>query len=331
MESLVSSTQYSHPASIIETPSIKINASERVKSRTYHTPYHTQVNNTTHLLKQMLNGAISPSDLSIVEMIEQIRPKSLRDYDQIPMHSIDLLRQVILAAPYLNNKAVAFVGDHDGTCLLFGILGRLGKIPQPACMLLLDFDERLLVVAARLAKQFGFENRLKTHLYNVFDPIPRHLQGQYDWFYTNPPYGCRNEGESVRLFINRGCELVRTDYANGCIILPHDSDRQWTHAAMLATQKFLCDHNWVIDKKLNQLHRYHLDDDQELSSSILFARYERLPNLISRQMPYSERQVDQEEIPHFYGRSVSPPYPRYIRKDGSYEYKLQSGGRYEFE
>lgn len=189
-------------------------------------------------LKDKLLVRITKDDLEAVQIIEQTRPKSLRAYDQIPMHSIDLLCQVKLIASYLAGQSVVFMGDHDSTSLLLGLLSKQQTFSKPTHMLLLDFDERLLLAANALADQYGFNDILDVRLYNVFDPVPPDLIGQFDWFYTNPPYGCRNEGESARLFITRCCELARLDGANGCIILPHDPYRPWTHSAMLATQKF---------------------------------------------------------------------------------------------
>jgi N4-bis(aminopropyl)spermidine synthase len=197
------------------------------------------------LLKDKLLIKVTQADLEAVRIIEEIRPKSLRAYDQIPMKSEDMVRQTKLVGPLLRGKSVVFMGDHDSTSLLLALLGELQNFPKPAHMLILDFDERLLVAANALADRYGFNDILDVQLYNAFDPVPLELMGKFDWFYTNPPYGCRNQGESARLFITRCFELVRSDEANGCIILPHDPSRPWTRSAMLATQRFLCNYDWT--------------------------------------------------------------------------------------
>jgi predicted methyltransferase len=234
-------------------------------------------------------------------------------FDQIPMLPADHVRQIKIMAPYLAGKDVAFMGDSDGASLLLGLLGaHLGKLPRH--MLLVDFDERLLVAARAFAQQHGFSHLLTTRLYNAFDPIPLDLRGQFDWFYTNPPYGSHNEGASVRLFVTRGSELTRAG-GHGCIILPHDGERDWTRSAMRETQRFLVQHDWVVIEKLRGVHRYRLDDDRQLTSSLVLV--DHTPGDQATPMPYAGRRVAFAEIPLFYGRTVNPPYPRYIRADGT--------------
>lgn len=66
------------------------------------------------------------------------------------------------------------------------------------------------------------------------------------------------------------------------------------------------------------MHGYHLDDDPALlSASVCF----ELQDLERAAAPstYAARRVDFDEIRHFYGASVSPPYPRYIRANQSLE------------
>lgn len=239
-----------------------------------------------------------------ITLIEQARPLALRAYDQIPMKADDLLFQARFIAPYLAHQHVAFVGDYDSTSALLGLLGTRGT-PLPATMLVLDFDERVLASVQALALRYGFADRLTVRRYNVFDPLPQDLLGQYDWFYTNPPYGSCNNGESARLFITRGCELTHGG-GRGCIILPDDPRRRWAQQAMLATQQFLTEHYWLVREKFDEMHHYHLDDDRDLASSLLIA--EHVPDAYGahRRLPYAGRHVATTEIPQFYGRSVLP-------------------------
>jgi N4-bis(aminopropyl)spermidine synthase len=181
-------------------------------------------------------------------------------------------------------------------------------------MTLLDFDDRLLEIGSLLAHRFKFSDRFTSRSYNVFDPLPRELDKDFDAFYTNPPYGASNSGASARLFITRGCELTKGEKAEGYILLPEDQKRSWTRTAMLETQRFLTDHNWVVTACVPQLHRYHLDDDKGLKSSFLCVAYGAAGSP-SLQMPWQGRAVEQTEIPHFYGKGVSPPFPRYLALD----------------
>lgn len=256
---------------------------------------------------------VTRTEKALTELVARSRPEPFRAFDQIPMHSGDLARQVKLVAPLLENHRVAFVGDMDGTATLLGLLAAAGG-SAPASLLVLDFDARVLETVHSLAQLYGFADLLTIRLYNCFDPVPSELLGKYDWFYLNPPYGSRNRGASARLFLTRGCELVRRQGGSGCLILPDDPSRPWTRSAMFATQQFLLAHGWMIREKVDHLHRYYLDDDPSLSSSLLIV--DRIALRTDFPMPFAGRQVQMDEIPNFYGRNTLPPYPRSISRDG---------------
>ncbi len=272
-----------------------------------------------HILGEYLNIPVTDQERSAVQLLETVRPTPHRPFDQISMVGEDLVRQTKLVAPLLANRSVAFVGDLDGTSLLLGMLGGLGTA-LPSKMLVLDFDVRLLRVAQVFAREHGFADRLIVRRYNVFDPLPTDLVGQFDWFYTNPPYGQYNDGASAQLFIARGCELTRTHGSSGCIILPYDAGRPWTQRASWSTEGFLHRGGWTQRAKIDQLHRYHLDDDRALMSAMIIADRAIDGATSGVAMPYRGQAVPLDEIPRFYGRSVPMPYPRYIRADGSFDY-----------
>jgi predicted RNA methylase len=267
------------------------------------------------LLKNVVYRQVTAEELELLALWEAARPESLRAFDQIPMQGSDLLCQVKLVAPFLAGKRVAFVGDHDGTSLLLGLLSSHGMLKGPAQMTLLDFDDRLLEAARELADEHAFSDRFVGRLYNVFDPLPKELVGVFDAFYVNPPYGASNQGASARLFITRGCELTDNGKASGYVLLPVDQERQWTRSAMLATQNFLINYGWRITAHFPQMHRYHLNDDVSLMSSLVCLEYEDII-MPAPPMPWQGRAVSHREIPHFYGRGVLPPFPKYIATDG---------------
>jgi N4-bis(aminopropyl)spermidine synthase len=282
----------------------------------------SQSERAQRLLKDHLIVPRNDIDRHIVRMVEQARPPALRTFDQIPMRTGDLLRQIKLIAPYLHDKTVVFVGDADCSSLLLGFLGRFDNL-CPAHMLVIDFDERLLANMRRFANQHGFGKLLETRCYNVFDAVPRDLVGRYDWFYTNPPYGCRNQGASAQLFINRGCEITGIG-GSGCIILPDDRSRPWSHEAMALTQQFLGTHGWTVAEKLRQLHQYHLDDDHDLASTLIMVEHATYGD--APPMHYTGRSVTFDEMPMFYGRTVEPPYPHHVTQDGSFDYDWSASG-----
>ena len=252
-------------------------------------------------------------ELEVLYLWESQRPHSLRQYDQIPMIGRDLMSSVKYVAPLIANHDVAFMGDHDGVSVLLGLLAVRGQLIPPRRMTLLDFDERLLLAVDDLSRREGFSGILSTQLYNAFDAVPTHLTGSFDTFYTNPPYGASNVGESVRLFVTRGSELAPRAGSQGFIVLPYDQEREWTRKAMMTTVAFLGQHGWDQKSLVPEIHGYHLDDDPSLTSSLLTVK--RTVEL-AEPMPWANRSLSESEIPHFYGRSERPPYPRYIRADG---------------
>lgn len=250
---------------------------------------------------------------AILDIWEQARPKSLREFDQIPMRRSDLLASVKAVAPQLAGKRVAFMGDHDGVSVILGLLAAHSLMPAPQHMEILDFDQRLLDKARELALKHGFHDKLSVTLYNAFDAVPPELIGRFDAFYTNPPYGKSNEGASVRLFTTRGMELASRPGAMGYIVLPYDDERQWTRTAKDSTTQFISDQNWKVTDFVTGQHAYHLDDDPEMKSALLTVK---AGGSTLAAPPWAGRAVGQYEIAHFYGRSVRPPYPRYILRNG---------------
>lgn len=265
---------------------------------------------------------VEPSEASKLAAlrVEANRPPSLRQWDQIPMRASDLARQAELVAPTLAGKRVVFMGDHDGMSLVLGLLGSSDTGYMPAKVVLLDFDERLLAAATAFAERSGFGHVLDVHPYNVFDPVPGLLKGSFDAFYTNPPYGSQNRGESVRLFLTRCLELMRTGRDSlGYAILPDDQSRSWTRSAMRETEAFMNAHGWYIAEKGRAMHGYHLDDDPELRSATVLFESVAFTRALADSLRFGGRRVHPHEIPGFYGASERPPYPRYLRPDGAIE------------
>jgi Branched-chain polyamine synthase A C-terminal domain len=267
--------------------------------------------------RRLLRYRFLREDRMIGDLIERARPPSLRAFDQIAMKTSDLIYQVRAIAPHLADRKVVFLGDDDLTSLVLGLLAVRGG-PCPTEMLVLDFDLRLLASARAFAAEHDFGHLLAVRPYNVFDSLPEELRGHYEWFYTNPPYGSCNEGLSTRIFLGRAMELTDERFGYGCAILPCASKRPWADVAWSQTKQFFYDHGWEILENIDGAHRYHLDDDPDLTSSAILVRRSR-PDLIG-QIPFEGRRIDMVEIRNFYGRESEPPFPRYILEDGSYDF-----------
>lgn len=226
-----------------------------------------------------------------------------------------------MLAPSLADYEVAFVGDHDGLGVLLALLSKSGDFPHPARITILDFDERLLSSFRSLAQQHRLGKMIETRLWNAFDPLPTDLAGSFDAFYTNPPYGSRNDGGSIRLFIGRGMELVRpVSDAFGYVIAPYDKQRSWTQQGMLATQQFALSQGWNVGEMGGGMHAYALDEDPLLLSGTIRLDATGFSPAAQNALPFRNRLVGFDEVEHCYGHSVAPPYPRYILADGTVEH-----------
>ena len=264
------------------------------------------------IIANALDAQLSTDNLPVVQSITARRPASMRCYDQIPMQDADICRQAELIIPFLEGKTILFLGDSDCASLVIAaIAAQYNKLPTQ--IIVLDFDARLVDVVNKFSFEMNLSHILSARRYNVFDPIPADLERRFEWFYTNPPYGAYNRGASARLFISRAMEMAAI-HAHACIILPDDDYRHWTQVAMLATQRFLYKHGWIVAEKISQLHRYSLDDDTNLTSSLIIAKNVQSSKYL---LPHTKQAIDMSAIPRFYGRTIKPPYPKYISSDGS--------------
>jgi N4-bis(aminopropyl)spermidine synthase len=268
------------------------------------------------------------NDVRALYAIERVRPPSLREFDQIPMHGFDLLRQARLLMPLLAGKQVVFMGDSDCLGVLIGMLGQRPDL-RPAAIHILDFDERLLSAAEDVAVRYGFADVLHTWRYNVFDAVPKALADSCDVFVTNPPYGRYNDGKSARLFIRRAVEMIVPDHGRGAIILPDDPSRPWTGEAVKTSLRFLHRHGWEKQAQLHAIHGYHLDDDPGLKSDLILV--ERTKTDYYRKRPVKSRRQGWDAIPDFYGRSTRPPFPRYILSDGTLDLNWDKSEEHMYE
>lgn len=212
------------------------------------------------MFKEILHPKITQEELELVQEISALRPKPNRAIDQIYMKPICMLVQAKPIASYLDNKDLIFMGDGDHQSVLCGIYSR------PKSITVLDIDPRIIKSVQEIGKKYGVE--INASKYDVLKPLSQRFYRKFDFFYTNPPYGSKNDGQSGIIFISRCIEACRFP-SMGCIVLPHDNEREWTKKVMENIQRFLLDYGWIIVEKIVGLHIYYLDDATLASGTMI--------------------------------------------------------------
>jgi predicted methyltransferase len=223
------------------------------------------------MFKEILTPKITQEELELVQEISVLRPKSNRAIDQIYMKPICMLIQAKLIAPYLDNKDLIFMGDGDHQSVLCGIYS------QPKSITVLDIDSKIVKNIPRVARKYNIE--IDAYQYDVLKPLPVNFIRKFNFFYTNPPFGSKNAGQSGITFIGRCIEACKFP-SEGCIVLPHDNERNWTREVMENAQKFLLDQGWIIIEKLVGLHIYYLDDATLASGTMIIEQIKEIKSPI---------------------------------------------------
>lgn len=264
------------------------------------------------------------SAINAISDVVQNRPRPLRELDQIYMKAGDMVLQSELVARWANGKRLAFIGDGDGISVCVPYLRRRGILDYgPASIVLFDFDERICGSVTRFADAERLEN-LSAHLYNCVDRFPGPCD--FDCFYTNPPWGASNEGESVNVFVQRGMEA--TNYrGEGMVVIADDEDLEWPKRVLANVQSFALSSGFFTQRMIPKLHSYHLDDAPNLRSCSLM--FKALPD---NQPPTggSLDISDPERLANFYGRD-NPPRVHYVRERKRLDYGKASEEEYSFE
>ncbi|HEV2859466.1 MAG TPA: bis-aminopropyl spermidine synthase family protein [Pyrinomonadaceae bacterium] len=259
---------------------------------------------------------------AISDVIEN-RPRSLREFDQIYMKAGDMVLQSELVARWADGKRLAFIGDGDAISICVAYLQKREIVSYgPSEIVVFDFDERICSAVARFADKEAITN-LSSVLYNCLDPFPG--PADFDCFYTNPPWGASNEGESVKVFMQRGMEAVAYD-GEGMVVIADDPELEWPKRVLANVQAFAISKNFFVQKMMSQLHSYHLDDAPNLRSCNLIFKSLPGPKDIPESLPIS----DPAQVNHFYGRD-NPPRVRYVREKKRLDYGKAHEDEYSLE
>jgi predicted methyltransferase len=259
--------------------------------------------------------------INAVSDVVQNRPRPLREYDQIYMKSGDMVMQSEFVASWAEDKKLAFIGDGDaiGVCIAYLKSRRIIDY-GPTSITVFDFDERIVNAVKRFAEKEEIEG-LSSVLYNCLDAFPR--PSEFERFYTNPPWGEHNNGESVKVFAQRGMEAIGYQ-GDGMIVIADDSELDWPKLVLGRVQQFGIDSGFYVSRMMPQLHMYHLEDAPDLKSCNLIMS--SLPG--SRRAFASEDIVDSERLENFYGRSKAPRV-RYVKERKRLDYGKAHEDEYE--
>ena len=262
--------------------------------------------------------------LNAVSDVVQNRPRPLREFDQIYMKAGDLVMQSEFVARWADGKRVAFIGDGDAISVCAAYLDHREILSYgPSKVVVYDFDERICQAVKRFADSERLEN-LDAELYNCFDPFPGPTN--FDCFYTNPPWGASNDGESVNVFVQRGMEAVGHRGA-GMAVVADDPELEWPKRVLTNLQAFALSHGFFVQRMMPQVHSYHLDDVPDLRSC----------NVLLKALPENEHRTgkslaidDPSRLENFYGRGY-PLRVRYVRERARVDYGKAHQDEYELE
>lgn len=238
------------------------------------------------------------------------------------MKSGDMLRQSEIVAGWADGKDLAFIGDGDGISIAVAHLQALGIYSfGPRSIRVFDFDERIVNSVARFADRLRIDT-LTSVLYNCFDPFPE--VAEFDHFYTNPPWGQSNNGESVIVFAQRGMEAI--GYEGQGMVVIADDELPWTQQVLFNTQVFSASQNFYVSRMMPREHLYHLHDEHSEVPSC---------NLIFSSLPDTNRQfttaaLSPERMENFYGRSQEVRV-QYIRENNRPDYGRAHESEYRLQ
>ena len=261
--------------------------------------------------------------INAISDVVQNRPRALREFDQIYMKAGDMVLQSELVAKWADGKRLVFIGDGDSISVCVAYLRKQEILAYgPDKIVVYDFDERICNSILRFAKKESISH-LSARLYNALDPFPGPTD--FDYFYTNPPWGASNGGESVKVFLQRGMEA--SAYAGeGLVVVADNPTLDWPKQVLANIQKFTISSGYYVQKMMPRIHSYHLDDSPELRSCNLLIRAidSSHCDVISHQI------TDLARTRNFYGEGVGPTVhyvrePRHIDhgKANINEYSLQ--------
>jgi N4-bis(aminopropyl)spermidine synthase len=261
--------------------------------------------------------------VNAVSDVVQNRPRPLREFDQIYMKSADMVLQSEFVARWADGKRLAFIGDGDAISVCVAYLHHREILSYgPSKIVVFDFDERICNAVTRFADADRLD-LLSAELYNCLDAFPGPTD--FDCFYTNPPWGASNEGESVKVFAQRGMEA--TSYrGEGVVVVADDPELDWPKRVLANLQISALSSGFYVQRLMPQVHSYHLDDAPDLRSCNVVLKAVPGSGRVEQSLPIR----DPERLAHFYGRDANP-HVRYVREKMRLDYGKANEAEYALE
>lgn len=262
--------------------------------------------------------------VNAVSDVVQNRPRPLREFDQIHMKVGDMVMQSEIVADWADGKRLAFIGDGDAISVCVAYLKKREVLGfGPSKITVFDFDERTVQSVIRFADRERIDY-LDAKLYNCLDAFPIE-PFKYDCFYTNPPWGASNHGESVKVFVQRGVEAIK-GVGDGMIVIADDDDLAWPKRVLSNVQRFVSDQGFFVSRMQRKLHGYHLDDAPNLKSCNLFVS--SLPD--QEQITAISAPIESGRRANFYGKSKEPRV-QYVREKKRPDYGKAPAEEYSLD
>lgn len=261
--------------------------------------------------------------VNAISDVIQNRPAPLREFDQIYMKAGDMVLQAEQIAHWADGKHLAFIGDGDAIAICCVYLKHREILPYgPDKVTVFDFDERMCNSVTRFADAERLVTLSSVH-YNCLDPFPGPTD--FDCFYTNPPWGASNQGESVKVFVERGREAG--EFAgDGVVVIADDRELTWPKEVLQSLQSFAVEKNFYVQRMMPRLHTYHLDDAPDLHSCNVFLA----PVLRERRPTESLPIDDPARLENFYGEDKTPRV-RYVKERARIDYGKAHPSEYLLE
>lgn len=261
--------------------------------------------------------------INAVSDVIQNRPRPIRELDQIYMKTADMVLQSEFVADWAADQRLAFIGDGDAISVCVAYLRARGIVNYgPSKITVFDFDERIVSAINRFADRERLET-LEGRLYNCLDPFPS--QASFDCFYTNPPWGASNDGESVNVFVQRGIEATQ-GRGKGIIVIADDEELEWPKKVLCNVQKYALNNGHFVSRMMPRLHSYHLDDAPDLRSCNLIISA-RPGNSLSG---ISAAISDKDRLANFYGLDQQPRV-KFVRELKRLDYGMANENEYQLE